>query len=279
MRIFQNQKQTQIQHRTILIAHRGYTYGHAGNDRRVPENTVSAFEYALQAGFGGVECDVWETGGTKPDLMILHDESLERMCGVKKNITDLSPEEIRSYPIQAKAALQILFRKQSSPKVVLFFREYLQIMAKKPDTVLFIEIKSKKPVSQEHAISDQAVRQLAKELSQICPEHKVIIQSFNLDSLINMKPYLKEGIELFYLTKKKKELTAEALWGYKKMGIKGISMKYTVAIPAVLKKIKACGLSTAVWTVDDQALAWDLSQVQQVEYIISNKNVLGKVFR
>ena len=73
-------------------------YAHRGLHRgpSVPENSLAAFERAAQAGFG-IELDVrLSRDGV---LMVHHDDTLERTCGVKKRFADLDAQEIRSYPL------------------------------------------------------------------------------------------------------------------------------------------------------------------------------------
>ena len=74
------------------IAHRGL---HTP-DRSVPENSLSAFRAAVEAGYG-VEFDVHITADG--ELVVFHDDTLLRMCGTDLRIDDLTLEEIRSYTL------------------------------------------------------------------------------------------------------------------------------------------------------------------------------------
>ena len=69
-------------------------YAHRGlwNDRR-PENSLSAFRAAAEAGFG-IELDVHLTRDGQ--LIVHHDNSLKRMCGVDKRIAQTTLAEIRN---------------------------------------------------------------------------------------------------------------------------------------------------------------------------------------
>lgn len=75
-----------------LYAHRGL---HDGN-KAVPENSLAAFRRAVEAGYG-MELDVQLTRDGR--LVVHHDGSLKRVCGVDKNIRDLTYEELCAIPL------------------------------------------------------------------------------------------------------------------------------------------------------------------------------------
>ena len=69
------------------IAHRGFF----DNDK-IPENSLPAFEKAVEFGYG-IELDVQLTRDGK--LVVFHDESLKRMTGLKKKLTDLNFKDLK----------------------------------------------------------------------------------------------------------------------------------------------------------------------------------------
>jgi glycerophosphoryl diester phosphodiesterase len=71
----------------LPVAHRGY---HDMN-KAVWENTLSAFERAAEAGFA-IECDVQLSADSVP--MIFHDDTLERVCGIKGDIRERTASEL-----------------------------------------------------------------------------------------------------------------------------------------------------------------------------------------
>lgn len=75
---------------TKCIAHKGW-------NTDAPENSLPAFEMAGQKGVQYVETDIQETKDGV--FIIFHDENLKRMCGVDANVSDLTYEEIKQYPI------------------------------------------------------------------------------------------------------------------------------------------------------------------------------------
>lgn len=72
----------------------GWDYAHRGlwNENR-PENSLPAFRAAVEGGFG-IELDVHLTADGR--LVVHHDNSLQRMCGVDKRIAQSTLAEIRA---------------------------------------------------------------------------------------------------------------------------------------------------------------------------------------
>lgn len=77
---------------SVMIAHRGLY----DNDTDAPENSLPAFRKAVDAGFG-IELDVQLT--TDGKLVVFHDETLRRMCGADKVLTELSYDELMNYTL------------------------------------------------------------------------------------------------------------------------------------------------------------------------------------
>ena len=73
------------------IAHRGL---HGGS---MPENSLVAFRLASERGYGA-ELDVRLTRDGQ--LIVLHDASLLRMCGIDRPVADMTAEEISAFPLQ-----------------------------------------------------------------------------------------------------------------------------------------------------------------------------------
>lgn len=74
---------------------RGYDYAHRGlhtADKKIPENSMAAFENAVKNGYG-MEFDLQLTKDKR--VVIHHDNSLKRVCGVDKLISDLTYEELK----------------------------------------------------------------------------------------------------------------------------------------------------------------------------------------
>jgi glycerophosphoryl diester phosphodiesterase len=85
-----NPKMRPFEH--TLIAHRGLH----DNQSVAPENSMQAFERAVNAGFG-IELDVQMTSDGK--LVVFHDWDTLRMCGVDCKISEHTYAELRQLPL------------------------------------------------------------------------------------------------------------------------------------------------------------------------------------
>ena len=71
---------------------RGWSYAHRGlHDETAPENSMAAFQRAVEAGYG-IEMDVHLMADG--NLAVIHDSSLKRTAGLDKIITELTAEDL-----------------------------------------------------------------------------------------------------------------------------------------------------------------------------------------
>lgn len=73
-------------------------YAHRGLwDEKTPENSLAAFARAVQAGYG-IELDVQLSKDRQ--VMVFHDASLKRMCGVNRRVCDLTCAELKTMALK-----------------------------------------------------------------------------------------------------------------------------------------------------------------------------------
>lgn len=121
----------------------GYQYAHRGlhdNATEAPENSMAAFRKAVEAGYG-IELDVQLTKDRIP--VVFHDESLERVCGVKGNVRDYTYEELQEFTLcqsEEKIPMFADFLKLVDGKVPLIIEikihENYQIVCEKADELI-----------------------------------------------------------------------------------------------------------------------------------------------
>ena len=102
----------------------GYHYAHRGlfdNDSDAPENSILAFKRAVDAGYG-MELDVQLSKDDK--LVVFHDASLKRMCGVDGKVWEYTLEELQQ--------MKLADSKQTIPT----FEEFLQVVDGKVPFIL-----------------------------------------------------------------------------------------------------------------------------------------------
>lgn len=84
-----SRKRDMLRYRHTLFAHRGYHCAEKG----IPENSMNSFRAALARGYG-IEIDLHLTRDGQ--LVVFHDNTLERMCGRTDTIESLTYKELKS---------------------------------------------------------------------------------------------------------------------------------------------------------------------------------------
>lgn len=170
----------------VYITHRGLF-----NNIDVPENSLKAFELTVKNGYG-TELDVQLTKDNK--LVVFHDESLKRMCGIDKNLRDLSYEELKE--------LSLLNTNHKIP----LFEDVLNVL--KEDTPLIVEIK---PEGDYLKTTDEAIKLLKKY------KRLWIMESFNCFVVKHLKdnyPEIIRGQLSYNMFKEKKKSIFSFLYTY-----------------------------------------------------------------
>lgn len=111
-----------------VIAHRGHA-------KACPENTLAAVRSALEAGARGVEIDVQVSADGEAFLM--HDRTLERMCGVAGALGDYPAAEIRKF----RASERQSFGDRFANEPVASLAQFAETLARAPRTHAYVELK------------------------------------------------------------------------------------------------------------------------------------------
>ncbi len=106
--------------RKFIYAHRGLH----SKDHAIPENSMAAFNRAVEKGYG-IELDVHISADGTP--VVIHDTSLLRTAGVDIDVTTMADGDIKSYPLEG------------TDERISFFAEVLE--AVKGSVPLLIELK------------------------------------------------------------------------------------------------------------------------------------------
>lgn len=208
--------------RPLIVGHRGYS-------ARYPENTLLAFRKAVECGVNTIECDVHLT--RDQELVVIHDETLERTTNGKGKIADYTVPELKKFDAGMGESIPTLDELLSWGKQVAS----LNIM---------IEIKSD---PHRHAQTSDAVATLI-ERHQMISRTQVI--SFDHQLLAQLKksyPAMSIGalFDTVFVPKKRLiqktlELKADAIWP----SAKQVTSQFVeLAHQANLKMI--------TWTVND----------------------------
>ncbi len=134
----------------LPIAHRGL---HT-EDSEAPENSMEAFKRAKEAGYA-VELDVQFTADKQ--IVVFHDATLERVCGINRRVDSMTYAELRTLTIQ------------KSTQHIPLLSEVLELL---DDTPLVCEIKSY-GANNDTSLCDAVWPYLAQYRGPLC------IESFN----------------------------------------------------------------------------------------------------
>ncbi len=128
--------------RSAMTAYRFYAHrGLFDNEGDAPENSLAAFQKAVEAGYG-MEMDVQLSKDDK--LVVFHDATLNRMCGVEGNVWDYTLEELKQ------------FRLANSNETIPTFEEVLKLVNGK--TPLIVEYKLDRPLTKICALGDELLK-------------------------------------------------------------------------------------------------------------------------
>ena len=147
-------------------------FGHRGFSGEYPENTMLAFQKAVEAGCDGIELDVQLTRDLVP--VIMHDEKVDRTTDGSGYVYDLTFDEIRrldcSYPDK--------FGGKFGQLEVTSLREYLEWMAEEENLITNIELKNS---VYYYGGMERMVMDMIYEYGL---EDRIILSSFNNASIV-----------------------------------------------------------------------------------------------
>lgn len=210
----------------LIIAHRGAS-GYA------PENTIPAFEKALEMGAEGIELDVHMTADG--EIVVIHDHTIDRTSDGKGTIRDLTLEDMRRFDFGS------WFSEEYKGTTIPTLKDVLEIL-KDWDGLLNIEIKSGPILYQ--GLEEKLVH-MVKEYDFV---DKVIFSSFNHYSLRDIKtidPSMKIGL-LYWEGLVEPHIYAQRL------GAEALHPHYNNIIPEVVEGCKKSEIMLNPYTIDDE---------------------------
>ena len=133
-------------------------FAHRGTSGAFPENTLPAFLAAESAGIPYLELDVWTTSDGQ--VVTHHDETLQRLCGDPRRLSDLTLAELQNLDAGCTFTLDggrnFPFRSQGVKVPTL-----LEVFAACPNSRFNIEIKDPAPAAAEQTLN--AIRAAGRE--------------------------------------------------------------------------------------------------------------------
>ena len=211
-----------------IFAHRGFSL-------QYPENTMTAFRKALEAGADGIEMDARLTQDGQ--IVIMHDPTIDRTTNGKGKVRDMLLQEILGLDAGIK-------------KGVVFENERVPMLEQ-----VFAELGGKLLLNIELCNYDEGDnRQLANQTVELIEKYKlvdsVIISSFRFNNLVYVKDknpsiscglLAKQGLlGLFARNLLNHSVSVDALHPY-----------YTDVNTGLIRKEQQCGRKVRAWSVND----------------------------
>ncbi|MCQ2470825.1 MAG: glycerophosphodiester phosphodiesterase [Clostridia bacterium] len=239
---------------TKNIAHRGFS-------GKYPENTMLAFQKAIEVGADGIELDVHFT--KDKELVIIHDETIDRTTDGTGEVESFIYEELSKFNAYGRFEGQFDFQK------IPTLREYFELV--KPVEGFITNIELKTGINEYPGI-EEAVLKLIDEFSL---RDRIIISSFNHFSVMRFKaiaPDVKCG---FLEESRIIDFGAYA----KKYNVEFVHPLYKCLTKDVFEEIYSNGIGINTWTVNDEDSVRFLAQ-NNVDAVIGNfPDMAGKVLK
>lgn len=222
-------------------------WAHRGASGTAPENTLPAFELAVQEGADGIEIDVHLTADG--EVVVIHDETLDRTCGVPGRVADLPASEVTAPPATNG-------RPGYPGARVPLLTEVLDLVEATGITVN-IELKSNQP-----ALPD-AVHRLVQQRGMAAA---VVYSAFNHFHLVALKELGTAALLAPLLSQPLVDV-----WDYAaRNGFGAIHPPLQLlAIPGLVTQCHRLGITVNVWTPNTPS-AWETARALGVDAVITN---------
>lgn len=210
---------------TKNIAHRGFS-------GKYPENTMLAFEKAVEAGCDGIELDIQLT--KDGEIVIIHDESTKRTANRPGLVRDRTLEELRRLDASNGYGAEYGF----NPVPTL--REYFEYIR---DKDVFTNIELKNSLFRYRGMEEKMIALIREyDLTE-----KVLFSSFNHFSMLKCKRLSPESRCAL--------LTSSWLAGAgayaQRLGAEFINPFYPFLTDQNIRELRGHGIRAQAWTVND----------------------------
>ncbi len=216
---------------------RPWVLGHRGDSARAPENTLSAFQLALDAGADGVELDVRLSADGH--VIVLHDRDCSRVTGGHVN------ERAENMPLSRLMGL-VLARGEHIPTL-----DQVLSWAKANGARLNVELKS--DVADPSTLV-QAVLQCIDRAG--LPEGHVLLSSFGKRIVQELSQQSSVPVALLVDSRIKLRQALEQL---PSLGVTIVHPRHTLLNGSTLTELKRRGYVVNTWTVNQPERARQLS--------------------
>ena len=206
-----------------IIAHRGAS-GHA------PENTLAAFERAVQLGAGFIETDLHLTRDAQ--FVAIHDATLERTTNGRGAVRDFTLRELRR--LDAGKWFDRDYMGQRIPTL----DEILEF-ARKNDVIFYLEVKYDAAWGMHHS--------LMAALQKVENAARTIVISFDQTTLAALRRVDASIMMGLLADESGKDYVKDAL----ELGARQLCPQASLVTQELVERAHGADLQVATWTVDD----------------------------
>lgn len=229
------------------VAHRGAT-------AYTPENTIAAFDLAVDMKADYIEIDVQRS--KDGELVLIHDTTVDRTTDGTGKVGDLTLEQLRSLDAGSWKGDQ--FAGEPIPT----FEEILDHYHGKIGILIELKAPELYPGIEEQVAAALIERNLHKPQNE-----KIIIQSFNFESIKKMDQLLPK-VPIGILTSNRADTTLEALQEFSTYA-DWFNPSYGIVTKELVNQVHSLGMQIGSWTVRSQEAA-DFLFEMGVDAIISD---------
>ena len=224
----------------LIIAHRGAS-------AFAPENTLAAFQRAIEDGAEGIEFDVRLAKDGVP--VVFHDSNLYRLGRIEGRVSDFTAAELQTLDVgswfNAKNPRQAVekFSAETVPtlaQVVDFLNDYKGLM--------YIELKCKE------AEIETLVKAVCQIISQSPLLPNILVKSFKLEAIPIIRRLCPEvktvalfAPKIMTILRKEKRLVKIA----HELGADQISLHFSLCTRKLMEKAAKKNLAVTIWTADN----------------------------
>lgn len=236
---------------TQIFAHRGYS-------AKYPENTMLAFREAEKNGAEGIELDVQLT--KDGEVVVIHDEKVNRTTNGKGYVKDLSLEELKR--LDAGYSLKTIVKKEPVPTL----KRVLEWMT---SNGIICNIELKNNVFRYEGMEEKVIRlvreyDLSKRVIISSFNHYSIVKSYQIAPEMEIAPLLGNAV---YMP-----------WVYaESIRAKGIHPKYKAYPLKVLQTALENGIAVRPYTVNQEKDMENLFKLGCTAMITDNPALARKV--
>ena len=211
--------------------------GHRGYSGKYPENTMLAFQKAIEAGADGIELDVHET--KDGELVVIHDETVDRTTDGTGAVFDMTLAELKKLNANKRFP-------EYGPQEITSFEEYCAWAAEN-NVFTNIEIKT------DNTFYPEMEEKVWAMIVKHGLEDKVLFSSFNHVTMLRMREILPETVPVGALVWVESGVRVLPGTFCKAVGFQAYHPEIAMLEDKNVKDCQENGIAINVWSVDDAA--------------------------